>query len=73
MKKYHSPKHPLTIPEGRTKGFEEIYRGFALSGAQINRERDTKTSMTLARMAAREVALAEDIITLQGKRSHLKC
>ena len=58
---------PLTIPEGRTKGFEEIYRGFALSGAQISREIETKTAMTLARMVAKEVALAEDIIIFQGK------
>jgi uncharacterized linocin/CFP29 family protein len=58
---------PLTIPEGRTKGFEEIYRGFALSGAQVSRERETKTAMTLARMVAKEVALAEDIIIFQGK------
>ena len=56
----------LQIPEGKTKPFVEIYRGFALSGAQVSKERETNIGKTLARMAAKEIALAEDVLIFQG-------
>lgn len=57
----------LAIPEGLTKPFQEIYCGFALTGAQVSKEGETRTARTLARMAAKEIALAEDIVIFQGK------
>ena len=61
----------LSIQEGKTKPFVEIYREFALSRTQVTNEPTLKTCKTLARMAAKEIALAEDIIVFQGKNGKL--
>jgi uncharacterized linocin/CFP29 family protein len=62
----------LSIQEGKTKPFVEIYREFALSRTQVTNEPTLKTCKTLARMAAKEIALAEDIIFFQGKNGSPK-
>ena len=45
----------LSIKEGRTKPFVEIYREFPLTATQVDKEPQMKTCKTLARMAARRI------------------
>lgn len=52
----------LSIREGRTKPFVEIYQEFPLTSTQMTKEPQIKTCRTLARMAAKALALAEDTI-----------
>lgn len=61
----------LAIREGSTKPFVEIFREFPLTSAQVNKESEKKTCKTLARMAAKEIALAEDTVILQGQDGNL--
>jgi uncharacterized linocin/CFP29 family protein len=61
----------LTIQEGSTKPFVEIFCEFPLTSAQVSKEGEKKTGKTLARMAAKEIALAEDLVVLQGKNGKL--
>lgn len=56
----------LSIKEGQTKPFVEIYLQFALTDAQVDKEPQLKTCKTLARMAAKALALAEDTVFFQG-------
>jgi uncharacterized linocin/CFP29 family protein len=56
----------LTVTEGSTKPFIEIYREFALTSSQVAQEAEKWTCKTLARMAAKEIGLAEDSIFFQG-------
>lgn len=55
----------LTIREGETKPFVEIYREFSLTNTQVKQEAEQRAGRTLARMAAKELALAEDAYILQ--------
>lgn len=55
----------LSIKEGQTKPFAEIYSQFTLTGTQVKQEADQKTAHTLARMAAKTIALAEDAYFFQ--------
>lgn len=57
----------FSIEEGGTKQFVEIYIEFSLTGAQVANEATAKTGKTLARMAAKEIALAEDGFIFRGK------
>ncbi len=57
----------LSIQEGCTKPFVEIYQELPLTSTQVNKETQNKTCKTLARMAAKAIALAEDSIFFQGK------
>src|SRR3989442_14182288 len=61
----------LSIQEGKTKSFVEIYQEFPLTATQVNREPQIKTCKALARMAAKAIALAEDTIIFQGKNGQL--
>src|SRR4051812_5103511 len=45
----------LSIQEGGTKPFIEIYLEFALSNTQVASEAERKTCRTLARMAAKAI------------------
>ncbi len=56
----------LTIKEGATKPFVELYREFPLTSAQVSKEAQSKACKTLARMTAKEIALAEDTVIFQG-------
>lgn len=56
----------LSIQEGKTKPFVEIYQEFPLTATQVAKEGQLKTAKTLARMAAKAIALAEDTILFQG-------
>jgi hypothetical protein len=55
----------LSIHEGLTKNFVEIYQEFSLTHAQVCKEAEHKTCKTLARMAAKAIALAEDAYFFQ--------
>lgn len=61
----------LSIKEGRTKPFVEIYQEFPLTNTQVGKEAQIKTCKTLARMAAKALALAEDTILFQGDTAKL--
>jgi len=61
----------LSIKEGDTKSFVEIYQEFPLTATQVSREPQLKTCKALARMAAKAIALAEDTIIFQGKNGTL--
>jgi uncharacterized linocin/CFP29 family protein len=61
----------LSILEGRTKPFVEIYQEFPLTSTQVGKEAQIKTCKTLARMAAKALALAEDTIIFQGNVGRL--
>jgi uncharacterized linocin/CFP29 family protein len=61
----------LTIQEGRTKAFVEIFQEFSLTSTQVTKEPQIKTAKTLARMAAKTIALAEDTVVYQGKTGKL--
>lgn len=57
----------LSIQEGLTKPFVEIHQEFPLTATQVSKEPQLKTCKTLARMAAKALALAEDTVIFQGK------
>jgi uncharacterized linocin/CFP29 family protein len=56
----------LFIPEGNAKPFVEISVPFRLSAAQVENESTLHTARTLARLAAKVLALAEDALVLRG-------
>ena len=55
----------LSIQEGQTKPFVELFAKFTLTSTQVKQEADQKTCKTLARMAAKALALAEDTYFFQ--------
>lgn len=57
----------FSIEEGGTQPFAEIYIEFSLTGAQVTNEVAAKAGKTLARMAAKQIALAEDGFIFRGK------
>jgi uncharacterized linocin/CFP29 family protein len=61
----------LSIQEGLTKPFVEAYQEFPLTSTQVCKESELKTCKTLARMAAKGLALAEDTIIFQGNTGKL--
>ena len=61
----------LSIREGRTKQFVEIYQEFPLTSTQVAKEATDKTCQTLSRMAAKALALAEDVVIFQGRDGNL--
>src|SRR5258705_3144980 len=61
----------LSIREGLTKSFIEIYQEFPLTVTQVSREPQIKTCKALARMAAKSIALAEDTVIFQGTNGTL--
>lgn len=61
----------LSIREGQTKSFVEIFQEFTLTSAQAMNEPQLKTCHTLAQMAAKSIALAEDTVIFQGVHGKL--
>lgn len=57
----------MTIAEGQTKPYLEISVEFKLTQGQADDESTLHTGKTLARLAAKAVAQAEDALFLQGK------
>lgn len=56
----------LSIAEGNTKPFVEIFYEFPLTSTQVKKEPESFVCKTLSRMAAKAIALAEDTIIFQG-------
>ena len=56
----------LEIPEGRTKPYVELSVDLALTEAQVENESTLHTARTLAVLAAKEIAQAEDTLFFQG-------
>ena len=61
----------FSIEEARKKSFVEISQEFSLTATQVAREPTLNTAKTLARVAAKAVALAEDKLLFQGKDAAL--
>ena len=61
----------LSIREGQTKPFVELFQEFTLSAAQAMNEGQLRTCHTLAQMAAKSIALAEDTVIFQGATAKL--
>jgi uncharacterized linocin/CFP29 family protein len=61
----------LSVTEGLTKPFVEIYHEFRLTRTQVEREPNSKFCKTLARMAAKAISLGEDIVVFQGAAGEL--
>lgn len=61
----------LSIKEGQTKQLVEIYQEFPLTVTQVGKEPQLKTCKTLARMAAKAIALGEDTVIFQGEKGEL--
>ncbi len=61
----------LSIREGQTKAFVELFQEFTLTSAQAMNEAQLKTCRTLAQMAAKSIALAEDTVVFQGTSGKL--
>ena len=55
----------LSIEEGQTKPFVELFATFTLTSTQVMNEPKEKSGKTLARMAAKALALAEDTYFFQ--------
>ncbi len=60
-----------TIQEGQTKAFLEISVDFPLTLGQLENEHYLRTGRTLARLVARQAALAEDLVLFQGQGAPL--
>ena len=56
----------LSIREGQTRPFVELFQEFTLTAAQAMNEAHLGTCHTLAQMAAKSIALAEDTVIFQG-------
>ncbi len=59
------------IPEGLTKRFVELDFQFKITVAQARNEPESMICQTLARMAAKTIALAEDMIIFNGQKASL--
>ena len=56
----------MTIEEGITKPYVELAVEFSLTNGQVNDDSHGLTAQTLAKLAAKSLALAEDQVILQG-------
>jgi uncharacterized linocin/CFP29 family protein len=61
----------MSIDEGITRPYLEISVEFPLTNGQVNSDPTGSTAITLAKLAAKSLALAEDMIILQGNRANL--
>src|SRR5439155_5698199 len=61
----------MSIAEGQTKPFIEISVEFPLTQTQVENEATLKTGRTLARLATKSLALAEDLLFFQGADAKL--
>jgi hypothetical protein len=65
-----NPKE-MNITEGITRPYVELAVEFPLTNGQVNSDTSGTAAITLSKFAARDLALAEDIIILQGKTQQL--
>lgn len=67
----HFDPDKMSITEGLTKPYVELAVEFSLTNGQVNADPAGATAITLAKLAARNLALAEDMLILQGKDATL--
>jgi uncharacterized linocin/CFP29 family protein len=60
---------PLSIPEGQTEPYFEVEVRFSLTYGQVNSDAAGQTALTLAPLAAKSLAMAEDGLLFQGAAS----
>jgi uncharacterized linocin/CFP29 family protein len=61
----------MSITEGLTLPFIELAVEFTLTNGQVNDEPTGATAITLTKLAAKSLALGEDMVLLQGKDAQL--
>lgn len=61
----------MSIAEGEMLPYVELAVEFLLTSGQVNDDATGSTAVTLAKLAARSLALAEDIVILQGRDAEL--
>jgi uncharacterized linocin/CFP29 family protein len=61
----------MSITEGLTKPYVELAVEFSLTNGQVNSDPAGVTAITLAKLAAKALALAEDMVILQGRNVKL--
>ena len=61
----------MSIAEGLTRPYVELAVEFLLTNGQVNEDPAGSTAITLSKLAAKSLALAEDIIILQGGETDL--
>lgn len=61
----------MSIAEGITRPYVELAVEFTLTNGQVNQDPTGSTASTLSKLAAGPLALAEDIIILQGRQVDL--
>ncbi len=61
----------MSIAEGEMLPFAELAVEFSLTNGQVNDDPTGATAITLSKLAAKSLALAEDIIILQGRDADL--
>jgi uncharacterized linocin/CFP29 family protein len=57
----------MSIAEGATKPYAELAVQFSLTSGQVTADPTGSTAITLAKFAAKDLALAEDMVILQGE------
>jgi uncharacterized linocin/CFP29 family protein len=62
----------MSILEGQTLPFADISAEFTLADTQVGDEVNLRNGRTLARAAAKSIALAEDKLFLQGRRAAIE-
>ena len=61
----------MSIAEGHTRPFIELVVEFPLTNGQVNDDPTGATAITLSKLAAKSLALGEDMVILQGKNVEL--
>ncbi len=67
----HFNPEKMSIAEGLTKPYVELAVEFPLTNGQVNADTTGATAITLAKFAAKSLALGEDMVILQGKDATL--
>ena len=60
----------MSIAEGLTRPYVELAVEFSLTNGQVNADPAGATAITLSKLAAKALALGEDMVILQGKRGY---
>jgi uncharacterized linocin/CFP29 family protein len=61
----------MSIEEGHTRPYIELAAEFPLKNGQVNEDPNGLTAITLSKFAAKTLALAEDMLILQGREAEL--
>jgi uncharacterized linocin/CFP29 family protein len=67
----HFNPEKMSIAEGLTRPYVELAVEFSLTNGQVNADPAGATAITLSKLAAKALALGEDMVILQGKDATL--